>query len=100
MQVVMQACWVSGGIVGALLGTLLPASLKGLEFPLVGLFVVLAIDACRAGRDVSGGLLAVACALVAAAVAPDHMLLVAMGLFVLVLAITSRADAPPEASRA
>lgn len=103
MQLALQVCWLAGGLVGALLGTLLPASLKGLEFPLVGLFVVLAIDACRAGRDVSGGLLAVGCALAAAVMAPDQMLLVAMSLFVVVLAVTARistVEVPPEGSRA
>jgi hypothetical protein len=67
------------------------------------LFVVLAVDACRAGRDLSGGLLAVLCAIAAGLVAPGEMLLVAMSLFVAVLAITPRlrAAAPrPRAARA
>jgi 4-azaleucine resistance transporter AzlC len=103
MQLAMHAYWVGGGIVGALVGSVLPASLKGLEFALVGLFVVLAVDACRTGRDVSGGLLAVACALAAAALAPGQMLLIAMSLFVAVLAFSSRASGrsiSAEASRA
>ena len=86
----MHAYWVVGGIAGALLGAILPSSLKGLEFALVGLFVVLAVDAGRAGRDLSGGLLAVACAVCAAVVAPGQMLLVAMSLFVALLAVVSR----------
>ncbi len=57
---------------------------------LVGLFIVLAVDACRTGRDLPGGLLAVACAVSAVLVAPEQMLLVAMSLFVALLAITSR----------
>lgn len=103
MQVAMHAYWVGGGVAGALLGSVLPASLKGLEFALVGLFIVLAVDACRAGRDVSGGLLAVACAVSAAVLAPGQMLLLAMSLFVAVLALASRlspATSRPHAARA
>lgn len=94
MQVSMHAYWVGGGILGALLGSVVPRSLQGLDFALVGLFVVLAVDACRAGRDRSGGVLAVLCALAAAAVAPGQMLLVAMSLFVALLAIAPRLTGP------
>ncbi len=93
MQMAMHAYWVGGGIAGALLGSILPGSLKGLEFALVGLFIVLAVDACRAGRDLAGGLLAVACAACAALVAPGQMLLVAISGFVALLALKSRLDA-------
>jgi 4-azaleucine resistance transporter AzlC len=101
MQMTMHAYWVGGGIVGALVGSILPSSLKGLEFALVGLFIVLAVDACRVGRDLPGGLLAVACAVCAALVAPGQMLLVAMSVFVAVLALKSRLDAAtPETNAA
>jgi 4-azaleucine resistance transporter AzlC len=93
MQTSMHAYWVGGGIIGALLGSVLPSSLKGLEFALVGLFIVLAVEACRAGRDLPGGLLAVTRAVSAAIVAPGQMLLVAMSLFVALLAVRSRLHA-------
>jgi predicted branched-subunit amino acid permease len=101
MQTTMHAYWVGGGITGALLGSAVPRSLDGLDFALVGLFIVLAVDACRTGRDLSGGLLAVLCAICAAAVAPGQMLLLAMSLFVALLALKSRLDAaPPQADAA
>ena len=90
MQIAMHAYWVGGGVVGALLGAAVPRSVEGLDFALVGLFIVLAVDAGRSGRDLSGGVLAVLCAIAAAAVAPDQMLLVAMSLFVALLTIRSR----------
>jgi 4-azaleucine resistance transporter AzlC len=90
MQIAMHAYWVGGGIVGALLGSAVPRSLDGLDFALVGLFIVLAVDAYRTGRDLSGGLLAVLCAISAAVVAPGQMLLVGMSLFVAVLAVRLR----------
>ena len=101
MQLSMHGYWVGGGIAGALLGSVLPSTLEGLEFALVGLFIVLAVEACRAGRDLPGGLLAVACAVCAALVAPGQMLLVAMSLFVALLALKSRLDAstPPRRRR-
>jgi len=98
MQISMHGYWVGGGIVGALLGSVVPTSLQGLDFALVGLFVVLAVDACRAGQDVSGALLAVLCAITAGLVAPGEMLLVAMSLFVAVLATRSRRPCPTAAT--
>lgn len=45
------------------------------------LFVVLAVEASRTGRSVLDPVLALACALVALALAPGRLLLVAMGLY-------------------
>jgi predicted branched-subunit amino acid permease len=90
MQITMHAYSVGGGIIGAMLGSAAPRSLDGLDFALVGLLIVLAVDACRTGRDLSGGLLAVGCATSAAVVAPGRTLLVAMSLFVALLALKAR----------
>ena len=100
MQVAMHAYWVAGGIVGALLGPVVPRSLEGLDFALVALFVVLAVDACRARPDLSGALLAIGCAVLAALLAPGQMLLVAMSLFVAVLATAVRLDGAAPRRRA
>jgi 4-azaleucine resistance transporter AzlC len=89
MQLLMQAYWVGGGIVGAVLGTVVPSSVRGLDFALVGLFGVLAVDAYRAQRDAGGMLAALACAAAAALVVPSAMLLVAMSLFVALLLLRS-----------
>ncbi|MCB0963720.1 MAG: AzlC family ABC transporter permease [Acidimicrobiales bacterium] len=90
IQVLCQTYWVTGGIVGALGGTALPGDVDGLAFALTALFVVLAIDAIRATRDVPTPLVAVACALVAMQVAPDRMLLVALALFTVALLVRYR----------
>ena len=84
IQVLCQAYWIVGGVVGALGGSLLP-DVPGLDFALTALFAVLAVDAFRATRDVPAPLLAVACAVVAQLVAPGQMLVVAMGGFVALL---------------
>jgi 4-azaleucine resistance transporter AzlC len=101
-QVLLQACWMGGGLVGALAGSGFGLHVPALEFVFTALFVVLATEATVTGREATGPLLAVACALVARLVAPVEMLLVAMALFVAALlvrhAITARRC--PEAGRA
>lgn len=81
IQVLCQAYWVAGGVVGALTGELLLGPVEGLEFTLTALFVVLAIDAVRSLGEVATPLVALACALVALAVVPGYMLVAAMAAF-------------------
>jgi 4-azaleucine resistance transporter AzlC len=85
LQGFCQFYWVSGSVAGALAGRLLSIDLTGLGFTLTALFVVLAMDAVRVERDIAGPALAFLCALVALAVVPGQMLIVAMSLFVLTL---------------
>ena len=47
LQILCQTYWVSGALIGALLGLVIPASIKGFEFALTSMFVILAIDALR-----------------------------------------------------
>lgn len=84
----------------ALAGQWLPGLVHGLSFALTSLFVVLAIDACRAGRNLSDPILAVGCAPIAAIVAPGQMLLAAMGLYVVGLLARYRSTLDREAVRA
>jgi branched chain amino acid efflux pump len=82
LQLLLQLFWVAGATVGALAGTRLPLDrLQGLDFALTALFVVLAIEAFRANRDLGTAGLAVLCAVAAQAVFPQQMLLVALALF-------------------
>ncbi|CAJ0557315.1 unnamed protein product, partial [Mesorhabditis spiculigera] len=60
-------------------------SIVGLDFALTALFVVLSIEAIRAQNGFAVPVAAVTCALVARLAAPDHMLPIAMGAFVLFL---------------
>jgi 4-azaleucine resistance transporter AzlC len=82
LQLLLQSFWVAGATVGALAGTRLPLDrLQGLDFALTALFVVLAIEAFRATRDLPTAGLAVVCAVAAQTVLPQQMLLVALSLF-------------------
>ena len=79
--------WVGGGIVGALAGRVIPSSVQGMEFALVALFVVLAMDSFRNNQDFSLPLSAVAVGILAAAFAPGQLLMVALSAYFILLII-------------
>jgi 4-azaleucine resistance transporter AzlC len=86
VQIIFQVAWVSGGTIGALVGSVLPIErVQGLDFALTALFVVLAIDAYRARPDRLLALAACACAVVAVLVAPGQMLVVAFAAYTAIL---------------
>jgi 4-azaleucine resistance transporter AzlC len=85
IQLFCQSMWVIPGIIGALVGEVIPAGVQGMEFALVALFVVLAWETFRNNRDLSLPLLAGGLALVAGLVLPGQMLMVALSAYFLVL---------------
>jgi len=82
--------WLAGSTVGAVFASHMLGTIPGLDFILVGLFAVLAMDVLAQSRDVSTAGLAAACAAVGLVAAPHHMLLVAMTLFAVLLGIRYR----------
>jgi 4-azaleucine resistance transporter AzlC len=99
LQVFIHLYWAGGSTTGALLSTVIPAEITGLDFAVTALFTVLAIDAFRARRTIPVPLLALACALFGRFVFPGQMLLAAFALFTAGLMVryawtrTERADA-------
>lgn len=85
IQLFCQAMWVVPGIIGALVGEVIPAGIQGMEFALVALFVVLAWETFRGSRDLSLPLLAGGLALVAGLVLPGQLLMVALSAYFLIL---------------
>ncbi|MFI5793477.1 AzlC family ABC transporter permease [Streptomyces sp. NPDC051677] len=86
LQGLLHLYWVGGATVGALLGSLIPGSVKGLDFAMTALFAVLAVDAVRERRgDLPTPVLALLSALAARLVFPGQMLLGAFALFTVVL---------------
>lgn len=86
LQVLLQAAWVGGTTLGALLGTALqPGAVQGFEFALTALFLVLAIEAYTVNPRWGSALAALACGLGGALVAPQYMLLVAYCAYFLLL---------------
>ncbi|WP_194917287.1 AzlC family ABC transporter permease [Catenulispora rubra] len=82
LQVLLQVYWVLGATVGALLSTLIPSNLNGLDFAMTALFTVLALDALRDRRgDLPTPVLAVLSALIARWLFPGQFLLAAFVLF-------------------
>ncbi|MFI1198013.1 AzlC family ABC transporter permease [Streptomyces sp. BHT-5-2] len=82
LQVFMHLYWAGSATAGALLGSLIPQSVQGLDFALTALFTVLALDAIRDRRgDLPTPALALLSALAARLVFPDQLLPAAFGLF-------------------
>ncbi|GGY79236.1 putative integral membrane amino acid transport protein [Streptomyces olivaceoviridis] len=82
LQFSLHLYWVGGSTAGALLGSLIPDSVTGLDFALTALFAVLALDAVRNLRgDLPTPALALLSALAARLLCPDQLLLAAFALF-------------------
>ncbi|MFC9755854.1 AzlC family ABC transporter permease [Streptomyces sp. NPDC056921] len=95
LQFFLHLYWTVSSTVGALLGSLIPDSVTGLDFALTALFTVLALDAIRDLRgEAPTPVLAVLSALAAHLLFPGQMLLAAFTLFTAALLarhlITSR----------
>ncbi|WP_372443616.1 AzlC family ABC transporter permease [Streptomyces adelaidensis] len=82
LQLFLHLYWAGSATAVALLGSLIPESVTGLDFALTALFTVLALDAVRDLRgDLPTPVLAVLSALAARLVLPSQMLMVAFALF-------------------
>lgn len=87
IQIFCQILWVGGGIVGALAGQVILSSVEGMEFALVALFVVLAMDSFRNNQDLSLPLSAAALGILAAFITPGQLLMVSLSAYFLLLII-------------
>lgn len=86
-EIVCQLLWVIPGILGALLGVVIPPEVKGMDFALTALFVVLAYESFTSNRDFSLPLTATAIAVVFAIIAPSWLLMIALTTYFLVLVL-------------
>ncbi len=83
--------WITGSVIGALMGTLIPYDFAGVDFALTALFVVLLINQIKASHDILPPLTGICTALAAiilfrlGILPAQHILLtaIALGLFVL-----------------
>ncbi|WP_327296881.1 MULTISPECIES: AzlC family ABC transporter permease [unclassified Streptomyces] len=83
LQLLLHLYWAGSAITGALLGSLIPAGVTGLDFALTALFTVLALDAVRDLRgDLPTPVLAALSALAARLLCPGQMLPTAFALFI------------------
>lgn len=87
IQVFSQGWWVLGSTLGAVASVVIPSSIEGLDFALTGLFVVLAQEHAyrrESWRSMAYGLIA---ALVAYGLGSDQFLTIAIGVFLVMLAV-------------
>ncbi|WP_240611337.1 MULTISPECIES: AzlC family ABC transporter permease [unclassified Actinobaculum] len=87
LQVSLQMYWVGGGMVGVLLGSLLPGQIKGLDFALCALFITLTLDAARSLATVPSLLLAALSFAIAIVATPGAVIFTSMLLFAASLGI-------------
>ncbi|MFJ3617554.1 AzlC family ABC transporter permease [Streptomyces iakyrus] len=93
LQFFLHLYWAGSAAAGALLGSLVPDGVTGLDFALTALFVVLALDAVRDLRgDLPTPLLALLSALAARLLVPHQLLLAAFALFTAGLVVRHLAD--------
>ncbi|ARZ66154.1 branched-chain amino acid ABC transporter permease [Streptomyces albireticuli] len=82
LQFFLHLYWAASSVAGALLGSLIPAGVTGLDFALTAMFTVLALDAVRDLRDdLPTPVLALLSALAARLLFPGQLLLAAFALF-------------------
>lgn len=86
-QLMMQAYWVSGGLVGLAIANALPAPIAGFEFALAATFTVLTLDAVRSLREAPSALLAALSAGIAIVLFPENTMLAALIIFSGLLAV-------------
>lgn len=83
----LHLSWVAGATTGGLAGASFLSGLKGLDFVLIAMFLVLVLDTYRLRPDIPGIALAVVAALAALAIAPGAMILVAMCCYTVTLVV-------------
>ncbi|MFF5634190.1 AzlC family ABC transporter permease [Streptomyces sp. NPDC012825] len=96
LQVVSHVWWFLGALLGALLGQVIPESVKGFDFALTAMFLTLAVNAVRARRSATLVLLALGAGvvghLVDRYVIGESFLVVSLLLYVAVVSATYRKD--------
>lgn len=78
--------WIAGGLIGSVLGSVVPFNSKGIEFSMTALFVVIFLEQWKETKDHTPALIGIA-ATVAARIAfgPEHFLIVAMAVIAVCL---------------
>lgn len=87
VQLFCQVLWVGSGIIGAVAGQAIPPSVKGLDFALVALFIVLAIDSFQNNKDYSLPLSAAVLGVLVGCLFPGQLLMVALSAYFLLLVV-------------
>ncbi len=71
--------WIAGGLVGSVLGNVIPFNSKGIEFSMTALFTVIFLEQWRDTKDHAPVLVGIVSTVAARIVfGPDHFLIAAM----------------------
>ena len=87
VNVLIYVSWILSVILGYVLGASFLSSLKGVDFVMVAIFTVLAMDGYRANPDCVTALFVAVSAAVALIFAPSSFLVVALGSYVVLLLV-------------
>ncbi len=85
IQILLHLLWLIPGIVGALVGEIIPPELQGMDFALTALFVVLGWEAFKNNRDYSLPVIAAVLAILVSLVAPGSIMMIALSAYFLIL---------------
>lgn len=87
IQFFCQALWVVSGAIGAFFGQALPSDIKGMEFALTALFVVLAWESFKNNKDYSLPLIAAVLGIICGLLFPGQLLMVALSTYFIILVL-------------
>ncbi|MDR1748047.1 MAG: AzlC family ABC transporter permease [Spirochaetaceae bacterium] len=80
--------WITGTVIGAVVGTLIPFPLEGIDFALTALFVVLLMDQLQKRENRMSAVIGICCGIAALlAFGPGHMLIAALAMGIACLAL-------------
>ena len=86
-----QSYWVTGSLIGAWLGQIIPFSVEGIDFALTALFVTVFLEQWLSTKDHASAIIGVVSSVVCVAVfGPDGFLIPAMTAIILALTILRR----------
>ena len=88
VQLLCQASWIFGSVLGGALGMVLPINTKGLDFSLTALFITILVDQLRSKENRLPALIGAGCALIMRFVMPDNMMLGGMVLLLVILMLS------------
>ena len=88
VQLLCQASWIFGSVLGGALGMVLPINTKGLDFSLTALFITILVDQLRSKENRLPALIGALCALIMRFVMPDNMMLGGMVLLLVILMLS------------
>jgi 4-azaleucine resistance transporter AzlC len=95
-----QAYWTAGSALGALAGSIIPVSMKGIDFALSALFIVLMIEQILRARKARVFLVSAAVAIPSALFLPGRFsLLAALSLSLILIPLGERLMFPPKEGR-